>query len=80
MDHPTIAARKGRLRSSAPDPLGRACALAEAIEAAAPEIEAARRIPPDLTEALHRSRLLRMLLPRSVDGDEVDPATYLRTI
>jgi indole-3-acetate monooxygenase len=80
MDHPTVASRQGRLQGSAPDPLGRARALAEAIEAAAPEIEATRRIPPGLTEALHRSRLLRMLLPRSVEGDEIDPATYLRTI
>jgi indole-3-acetate monooxygenase len=80
MDHPMTAPGAVRPASAAADPLGRARDLAEAIETAAPEIEATRRIPPELVEALHRSRLFRMLLPRSADGDEVHPATYLLAI
>ena len=72
MDHPMV--------TRAADPVAQARALGPAIEAAAPGIEATRRIPPDLATALHRARLFRMLLPRSVDGDEVHPATYLRAI
>ncbi|MDO9710579.1 acyl-CoA dehydrogenase family protein [Paracraurococcus lichenis] len=71
MDHPIIAAR---------DSVAEARALGPTIAEAAPQIEATRRIPPDLVEALHRSRLLRMLLPRSAGGDEVHPGTYLRAI
>ena len=73
MDHPIAM-------PGAAEPLGRAEALAEAIAAAAAEIEASRRIPPALAEALHRSRLFRMLLPRSAGGDEVHPAAYLLAI
>jgi alkylation response protein AidB-like acyl-CoA dehydrogenase len=62
---------------TSPDPLARARGLAEAIAAAAAEIEATRRIPGPLVEALHASRLLRLLLPRSVGGEEVHPAAYL---
>ena len=61
-------------------PPARARALAGPIAAAAAEIEATRRIPAPLVEALHRSRLLRLLLPRSVGGEEVHPATYLLAV
>jgi alkylation response protein AidB-like acyl-CoA dehydrogenase len=80
MDHPIIAPGASCPDGGAADPLGRAQALAEAIAAAAPGIEATRRIPPALVEALHRARLFRMLLPRSAGGDEVHPATYLLAI
>lgn len=60
------------------DPLARAKAIAPAIAAAAPVIEATRRIPEPLLTELHASRLLRMLLPRSVGGDEVHPCEYFR--
>ena len=80
MDHPITASGAVRPGSAAADPLGRARELAEAIEAAAPAIETTRRIPPDLTEALHRSRLFRMLLPRSAGGDETEPAVYVAAI
>jgi alkylation response protein AidB-like acyl-CoA dehydrogenase len=74
MDHPIA------MPDAAADPLRRAEALAEAIAGAAPAIEATRRIPPDLAEALHQARLFRMLLPRSAGGEEVHPAAYLRAI
>ncbi len=60
--------------------LARARALGPAIAAAVPEIEARRRLPPALVEALHEARMFRLLLPRAVGGEEVDPGTYLLTI
>jgi indole-3-acetate monooxygenase len=62
------------------DPVGRARELGPAIEAAADEIERTQRIPKPLLSRLHTARLCRMLLPRSVDGDEVEPWVYLRAI
>ena len=60
--------------------LKRAAALGPMIAEAVPQIEAQRRIPPALVEALHAARLFRLLLPRFAGGEEEDPATYLLTI
>lgn len=57
-----------------------AAALGPAIDAAAEVIEAQRRIPEPLLSALHESRLLRMLLPVSCGGDQVDAVTYFRAV
>lgn len=62
------------------DPVATARDLGTAILAAADELERTRRIPAPLLEQLHASRLLRMLLPRSLDGDQTDPMTYLAAI
>jgi len=67
-------------QQSRSDPVTKARDLGPAIEAAADELERTRRIPAPLLEQLHGSRLLRMLLPRSVGGDQVDPASYLAAI
>lgn len=61
-------------------PLARVGALCEDIAGAADEIERTRRIPAALLDKLHDARLCRMLLPRSFDGDEVDPGTYFLTL
>ena len=61
-------------------PVSRARALAPAILAAADELERTRRIPEKLLAALHEARLFRLLLPRSVGGEEVTPGTYLAAI
>lgn len=61
-------------------PLARACGLGNDIDAAAAEIERTRRIPSALLDKLHTARLCRMLLPRSFDGDEVDPGAYFLTL
>jgi alkylation response protein AidB-like acyl-CoA dehydrogenase len=63
-----------------PDPVARARELGPAIAAASETIERTRRIPEPLLSQLHESRLLRMLLPRSVGGDEVDPGTYFLAV
>jgi alkylation response protein AidB-like acyl-CoA dehydrogenase len=62
------------------DPIARARGLAPAIAAAADTIERTRRIPAPLLAQLHASKLLRMLLPRTVGGDQTEPATYVLAI
>jgi alkylation response protein AidB-like acyl-CoA dehydrogenase len=64
----------------APDPVARARDLGPVIAAAADEIERTQRIPEPLLSQIHGARLCRMLLPRSADGDEVEPWVYLRAI
>ena len=65
---------------AAPDPVARARELGPAIAAAADEIERTQRIPEPLLSQIHEARLCRMLLPRSVDGDELPPWLYLNAI
>lgn len=62
------------------DPLARARDLAERVSAAADETEHRRRLPPALVDGLHEARLFRMLYPRSVGGDEVEPGLYVRAV
>ena len=59
------------------DPLTRARGLSSQLAAAADEIEQTRRFPEALLTQLHDARLYRMLLPQSLEGDEVEPGTYL---
>ena len=68
------------LTPTSSDPVARARALGPAIEAAADEIERTQRIPEPLLSQLHEARICRMLLPRSVDGDEIEPWVYLRAL
>ncbi|HYX01136.1 MAG TPA: acyl-CoA dehydrogenase family protein, partial [Reyranella sp.] len=62
------------------DPVARARELGPAIAAVADEIERTQDIPEPVLTALHESRLLRMLLPRSVGGDQVEPWIYFAAI
>jgi indole-3-acetate monooxygenase len=62
------------------DPVSRARDLGPEITAAADEIERRQVIPEPLLTHLHEARLARILLPRSVGGDQVDPWTYLHAI
>ncbi len=62
------------------DPVARARALAPDIVAAADELERTQTIPGPLLSLILDARLPRMLLPRSVGGDEVDPWTYMAAI
>ena len=69
------------LRPAAPtDPVARARALGPLIEASADTVEKTRRIPEPLLSELHASRLLRMLLPRAVGGEQDRPDAYFRAI
>jgi alkylation response protein AidB-like acyl-CoA dehydrogenase len=65
---------------TAADPVARARDVGPSITTAADEIERTQRIPEPLLSQIHANRLCRMLLPRSVDGDEVEPWIYLRAI
>jgi alkylation response protein AidB-like acyl-CoA dehydrogenase len=56
--------------------ISRAEAVRPAVAAASDEIEATRRLPPELLDALHQARLFRLLLPRSSNGIETDPVTF----
>jgi alkylation response protein AidB-like acyl-CoA dehydrogenase len=66
--------------SAGGDAADRARALGPAIAAAADEIERSQAIPEPLLARIHGARLARMLLPRSVGGDQVEPWVYLHAI
>lgn len=55
--------------------IGAARAIGPAIRAAAPGIDAERRLPDDLVDALTGAGVFQMYLPRSVGGPEVHPLT-----
>lgn len=55
--------------------LARARALQPVLREAAPRIEAARELPPDMLDALHGAGLFRLLLPRDMGGAETDLVT-----
>jgi indole-3-acetate monooxygenase len=63
-----------------PDPLAMARHLGSAIAAASDTVESTRRIPASLLAQLHEARLFRMMLPRSVGGDQMEPGRYLMAI
>jgi alkylation response protein AidB-like acyl-CoA dehydrogenase len=63
-----------------PSPATRARDLAGLIAAQADAIERGRRLTEPVVDALHEARVFRMLYPRSVGGDEVEPAAYIETV
>ena len=65
---------------SLPSPVARARDLARLIAAEADAIEHGRRLTEPVVEELHQARLFRMLYPRSVGGDEVEPAVYIEAV
>jgi indole-3-acetate monooxygenase len=67
-------------KSQAADPVRRARQLRPLIEAEALAVEHACALTPKLLAALHDARLFKMLLPRSVGGDEIDPLTFITAI
>ena len=60
--------------------IGRARELIPLLDRAADRIERERCIPDDVLDALHDARLFRLLIPRSCDGEEVEPATLFEVI
>jgi alkylation response protein AidB-like acyl-CoA dehydrogenase len=58
------------------DAVARAHGVVELLGAAADRIEAARALPADVVAALHEARMFRLLLPRSLGGDEL----HLKTL
>src|SRR5689334_498998 len=60
--------------------IGRARELIPLLDRAGERIERERAIPADVLDALHDARLFRLLLPRSCDGEEVEPATLFEVL
>ena len=61
-------------------PLARAATIAPKIAAAADEIDANRALPPGLADEMKAEGLFRLLLPRSVGGEEADWIEYLDAV
>jgi alkylation response protein AidB-like acyl-CoA dehydrogenase len=79
MNHVSLGSHVGP-GSAGIDPVARARDLGPEIAAAADEIERSQSIPRPLLSRIHDARLARVLLPRSVGGDQFEPWTYLHTI
>jgi alkylation response protein AidB-like acyl-CoA dehydrogenase len=60
--------------------ISRARELTPLLQVAAPRIEAAHALTPDVLDALHAAKMFRMLLPRSVDGAELDLPAFFEVI
>ncbi len=60
--------------------IARANRVAKLLSSASSRIEEARELPTDIVEALHDERMFRLLLPRSVGGDEVDLRTHAEVL
>jgi indole-3-acetate monooxygenase len=58
----------------------RAESLAPLLERAAPRMERARELAPEVVAALHEAGLYRLLLPRSLGGAEITPADFVQVI
>ena len=68
--------RRNETAATDSDPVARARSVVETLLAAANRIEAERALPPDVVAALHKAKLFRLMLPRSLGGDEA----HLKTL
>jgi alkylation response protein AidB-like acyl-CoA dehydrogenase len=73
-------ATSAAVRDQGMDAVARARGVTELLRSAADRIEAARALPPDIVAALHEARLFRLLLPRSLGGDELDLVTLMQVM
>ncbi len=62
------------------DPIARARALIPLLQQAAPRIDAARELPPDVLDAMFAAGMFRLLVPHSCGGAELKPATYVQCV
>jgi alkylation response protein AidB-like acyl-CoA dehydrogenase len=74
------AAESTAVPESGVEYLARVREIAPSLAAAAAEIDAERRLPEPIIDALIERGLLRMLLPRSLHGAELPPAQYVPVI
>ena len=70
----------GRRSATQDDAVARAQGLVDLLRSAADRIEAARALPPDIVAALHEARMFRLLLPRSLGGDELHLTTLAKVM
>lgn len=61
-------------------PLARARAIAPAIEQSAEQIDDKRQLPKDVVEAMVGAGLFRLLVPKSLGGEEMDVLDYLDVV
>jgi alkylation response protein AidB-like acyl-CoA dehydrogenase len=66
--------------SIATEHIARARRLTPLLAAAAARIDTARELPKDVLDAMHANGMFRLLVPRSVGGAELDPATYIQCV
>ena len=66
--------------SRASDAVARAHGVVELLRASADRIEAARALPADVVAALNEARLFRLMLPKSLGGDELNLKTLAQVI
>src|SRR5215510_8868183 len=64
----------------AADPVRRVASIAEVLQRSAAANEKLGRLTPEVVDKLHEHRLFRLLLPAAYGGDEVDLATWFRTM
>lgn len=62
------------------DPVQRARALIPLLNDAAPRIESEQEMPADVLAALHKARMFRVMLPKSLGGDEANIRTFSQVI
>ena len=74
------APRRDAGENGAATPLSRARALAPRIAAAADAIDEARELPANLADEMKAQGLFRLLVPRSVGGEEMDWPDYLDVV
>jgi alkylation response protein AidB-like acyl-CoA dehydrogenase len=60
--------------------IGRARELIPLLDRHGDRIEREQRIPDEVLDALHDARLFRLLIPRSCDGEEVEPAIHFQVL
>ncbi|HJQ59842.1 MAG TPA: acyl-CoA dehydrogenase family protein, partial [Vineibacter sp.] len=68
------------LRAASASALDRARGLQALLDAHGPEMDRRRELTQEVVEALVEHDMLRLLLPRSLGGQEVDLAAYCKTI
>jgi len=60
--------------------IAKARALTPLLAAAAPRIEEASELTPDVLQALHEARIFRMLVPTSLGGAELDLGSFFQVV
>ncbi len=80
MDARAGESRNSGLPEGATDFVAQARGLIPLLEAAGPRIDAGRELPADVLDAMHEQQMFRLLVPRSIGGAELDPATYVQVV
>ena len=62
-----------------PSASARARALQPILDVAGPEIDRLHQLTPEAADALFESDLLRLLLPKSLGGQEIHPVEFCKT-